>query len=299
MQTYEASSVSEVLDHLHSIFKAWYLSSSAESAIWYRGEPEDSDSLLPSLYRPEIVRANYDEVTLIEQFKAQAPLPIPREVSTEWDWYFLARHHGLPSRLLDWTENPLVALWFAIERHVPAGKDLYNQTLDAPCPQRLGTPLGENQPVIWAIDPAVLNGASFGPDDERIFTVGGDFSKHWLTDFVSQKEATRFTFDNHEYDNNPPMAIFPSRRNNRVIAQQGVFTLHGFARDPINHISPFSLPDGRYIAKILIDQAAATHIHFELDLLGVTRHSVYPDLDNLSAYLQWAYSAPSSSERSS
>lgn len=85
-------------------------------AVIYRGVSDASYDLLPSIgrWKGPIHSRNAFERQVFDDFKDQALGYLVSHPRNTWEWLFLAQHHGLPTRLLDWTSSPLIALRFAL-----------------------------------------------------------------------------------------------------------------------------------------------------------------------------------------
>ena len=106
----------------------------------FRGVEDESYELIPRIGRPDaskdwksglsLAYSEEQEKLCIDRFKREGRPHMPIAPGSDLDWLSIAQHYGLPTRLLDWTESPLVAAYFALYAGgFPNGRDPKNAAI--------------------------------------------------------------------------------------------------------------------------------------------------------------------------
>jgi hypothetical protein len=216
------------------------------TAVWFRGQSVSTWQLVPSLARQ--TRHLAAESALRKRFMQNAVPHLERTPTEEWEWMFLMQHHRAPTRLLDWSESPLTALYFAVSEEKHIKKDA----------------------AVWCLDPIAMN------IEARV------------TGFKFANEIPAFGIDNvlnnylpSHVDESPsvmsPVAIMGPRNTARMAAQLGVFTINHREHTPIEAIGA-----ANHAWRWLVPAAAKRDLRKELALLGFTALTLFPELDRVA-----------------
>ena len=230
-------------------------------SLWFRGQRYSGWKLLPGLHRKveeflkkagredteeqKVALLSAEYQSLYQNFRNKAISILGPDERDRWSIVFTMQHHRIPTRLLDWTESFLCALYFCFEKWKPA-----------------------DEAVIFALCPEELNKTTYNLDNLFAFPPEGQAGltdlEVYLPDSIGKP--------------GPTCAVVPPFSNPRMVAQQSVFTLSGDSFIPLEQ----ELEGTEVLRKFVLPPSLYQDAGRFLDLLGTGPFTYLPDLEGLS-----------------
>ena len=224
----------------------------------FRGISDASQPLITSLVR---LGGPYEkqESHLLRNFRKYAQRDaVPRD--SVWNWLALGQHHGLPTRLLDWTFSPYVALHFA------------TQELDR----------FERDGIVWCIDYEQIH--EMLPESLRK-TLESEGSDVFTTEMLDTCAETLPEFDS--LARNPfPLFFEPPSLDDRIVNQFALFSLMS---NPQAQLQDWLQAHPALCTRLILPAAFKWEIRDKLDQANITERVLFPGLDGLGAWLSRYY----------
>lgn len=221
--------------------------SAGTKAFWFRGHSNFRYTLSPSALRYGTPSAIDRAVDTIKEFQrlSEYKLPRPPHESDHLGWWQIAQHYGLPTRLLDWTQSPAVALYFSCRS-------------------------SESDGVVFMMNPNDLN--RLANPRRKTLTLSRGEIKDEIDRYAGLRANRRLKYPKI-------MAISPTWNSERIIVQQGVFTVHGTIAEIDQKICPS-------LVGIVIPKIHKSTIMRQLERIGLSEMFLFPELEHLCSDLK-------------
>jgi len=230
------------------------------SPFVYRGAPDCRHELANSLLRLTGGQqsASSLERHLIRNFRKYAHSEVRDD--TIWNWLAVAAHHALPTRLLDWTFSPLVALHFAT-----ANTELYDA-----------------DGVLWCVNHRETNQRLPAVLRKKLELHGSDvFTVEMLDEAVDHLE-TLSTLSADDF----VLFLEPPSIDARIVNQFALFSVTSSADRPLDG---WLHANTRCTRRLILPAELKWEIRDKLDQSGITERVLFPGLDGLTAWLTRYY----------
>ncbi|HYP15272.1 MAG TPA: FRG domain-containing protein [Bryobacteraceae bacterium] len=231
------------------------------SPFVFRGMGRASNDLSTSLLRLADGREDITRLEghLLRNFKQYAHADAA-EGHSVWNWLALAAHHGLPTRLLDWSYSPTVALHFATENLSWYGEDA----------------------VVWCVNHREL--ATRLPDQlQQVLEIEG--SDVFTVEMLNCAAAT---LEKLQHLSEEPFVLFlePPSLDARIVNQFALFSMMSTADASLDE---WLTRNPGIVRKIIIPAELKWEVRDKLDQTGITERMLFPGLDGLTAWLTRYY----------
>lgn len=238
--------------------------------MWFRGHSEISGKLTPRIFRDkchdiDISQSGEVEFAFIEEFRRRAPTILTGvpERDDYLSWLVLMQHYGCPTRLLDWTENFLIALYFVVSDKPDCDGEL------------------------WAMYPSELNEVHKYQDLKGVATIDNSIVKYLATQpmMYRSNDERQKDLENIDWTNEPPkppnypVAFRAPLTFGRMNSQCSTFTIH--PKPQKDHTIP-EIMNSEDLVRYTILSKNKKSIRKELYFLGIGRQALFQDLDSLS-----------------
>lgn len=273
------SSINQYVDFLGQIRKN-------DGKLFFRGHSKVSYDLKPSLFRKEEWLSNEKKMYL--ELMAKCPFEFER-LGSHIEKLAEMKHYGLPTRLLDITQNPLIALFFACEsQHSCHGEIIiFSQNLDSIKYFQSDTvAMLASLPLFTKSEQMQFYHSSFiKTSNVKDFNDNVERLVHEV-----RMERPGFKSEIREEDIRDAVVCIPVKKNRRLDNQEGAFVVCGllegiYGNKKYNTLSNLRLKiDNEKIAICIVDKKA--ELLNELDSLGINKAKIYPEIDDVADYIK-------------